>query len=675
MQYRKEIDGLRAVAVVPVILFHAGFEYFSGGFVGVDVFFVISGYLITTIILSEKEKGTFSLVNFYERRARRIIPALFLVMFVSTIFSWFWLSPSHMKDFSESLVAVSIFSSNILFWKETGYWGVENELKPLLHTWSLAVEEQYYVLFPLFLLLMWRFRKRWILSSFFVIALGSLCLSHWAAYNLPTANFFLLPMRAWELAIGAGIAFYFLYRKSMMRSILSHHAVDELLGWSGLVLIAYAVFVFDENTPFPSLYALVPTIGTALIIIFCSKDTISGRLLGSKVFVGVGLISYSAYLWHQPVFVLARHISLKEPTSLLLTGLTVLSLILAFLSWKYIEAPCRKSGFFSRKQIFSFTAIGSIIFIVFGVVGHLSEGYKFRVHPKLAENVSQAKKKSFNNELCANSDLSSTQENIYCVLVPNQEKITFLYGDSHAKALMFEAKKAFSKTDYGLLFAATSACPPVKGVYRADNSDKKACYEKNNQVFEDIVNNPLIEYVILSARWTLGMEGVRFDNKEGGIEHGRKPQLDIVENGKYLLHEDYSHRDLLAKAYLNSIQYLLDSGKKVILIYPVPEAGWNVPDYISRFYWNNPGSVFNKATASTSYKIFKNRNKRTIDALDKIAPNKNLHRIRPDNIFCNSVVAGRCVTHSNGLIFYRDDDHLSDAGAKLILEQVIAKLH
>ncbi len=150
MEYRKEIDGLRAIALIPVILFHAGFESFSGGFVGVDVFFVISGYLITTIILSEKEKGTFSLINFYERRSRRIIPALFLVMLTSTVFAWLWLSPQHMDDFSQSLVAVSVFSSNILFWREAGYWGVENELKPLLHTWSLAVEEQYYVVFPLY---------------------------------------------------------------------------------------------------------------------------------------------------------------------------------------------------------------------------------------------------------------------------------------------------------------------------------------------------------------------------------------------------------------------------------------------------------------------------------------------------------------------------------------------
>lgn len=181
-EYRAEIDGLRAVAVLPVILFHAGVGLFSGGFVGVDIFFVISGYLITTIILSEKEQGTFSLINFYERRARRILPALFLVMAVSLPFAWLRLIPPDLKDFAQSLVAVSTFASNILFWHETGYWATASELKPLLHTWSLAVEEQYYVLFPLFLMLMWRFRKRWILSSFMVVAVLSLALAEWGAW-------------------------------------------------------------------------------------------------------------------------------------------------------------------------------------------------------------------------------------------------------------------------------------------------------------------------------------------------------------------------------------------------------------------------------------------------------------------------------------------------------------
>jgi len=373
MHYRKEVDGLRAVAVIPVILFHAGYEHVAGGFVGVDVFFVISGYLITTIILSEKEKGEFSLLDFYERRARRIIPALFLVMLVSIILSWFLLSPPHMLGFSESLIAVAAFSSNILFWTESGYWGVENELKPLLHTWSLAVEEQYYFLFPLFIMFAWKFGIRFIQWSVLIAGLASLSLSQWAAYNLPIANFFLLPMRAWELAIGAGVAFYFL---------------------------SIAIFSFDESTPFPGFYALLPTIGTALVLVFSTKGTYSGRLLGSSSLVAIGLISYSAYLWHQPLFVFARHSRLEEPSALLFAGLSVISLVLAFFSWKYIEAPFREHKRFSRRQVFAFTAAGSFILISFGIIGHLTEGYQFRVDPELGKIISQATRKSYSNDLC-----------------------------------------------------------------------------------------------------------------------------------------------------------------------------------------------------------------------------------------------------------------------------------
>jgi peptidoglycan/LPS O-acetylase OafA/YrhL len=188
--YRREIDGLRAVAVVSVILFHTGFSPFKGGFVGVDVFFVISGYLITSIILTHKEAGTFSLLNFYERRARRILPALFFIMAVCIPFAWLWLLPGDMKDFSKSLIAVSIFASNILFWRESDYFDAAAELKPLLHTWSLAVEEQYYVLFPIFLLVMWRFAKRWTAATLTAIAILSFAIAQWGAYNNQAAASF-----------------------------------------------------------------------------------------------------------------------------------------------------------------------------------------------------------------------------------------------------------------------------------------------------------------------------------------------------------------------------------------------------------------------------------------------------------------------------------------------------
>lgn len=232
MKYRREIDGLRALAVLPVIFFHAGFKAFEGGFVGVDIFFVISGYLITNIILSDLNAGKFSIVTFYERRARRILPALFFVMLCCLPFAWLWLVPTHLEDFCQSMAAVSVFSSNILFWRESGYFGVASELKPLLHTWSLAVEEQYYLFFPLFLLGLWKLRKRWIFGSLALVAIVSLLLAQWGAYNKPAATFFLLPTRGWELAIGALIAFYFLYKKTMPRSLPNVRRPAKCSVWS-----------------------------------------------------------------------------------------------------------------------------------------------------------------------------------------------------------------------------------------------------------------------------------------------------------------------------------------------------------------------------------------------------------------------------------------------------------
>jgi peptidoglycan/LPS O-acetylase OafA/YrhL len=373
--YRPEIDGLRALAVVPVILFHAGFEAFSGGFVGVDVFFVISGYLITSIILAQKAAGTFSLLNFYERRARRILPALFLVMTVCVPFAWLWLLPRDMQDFAESVGAVSLFLSNHLFLSESGYFETAAELKPLLHTWSLAVEEQYYILFPLFLLIMWRFAKRWTVTTLALITILSFALAQWAAYNKPEAAFFLLPTRGWEIAIGALVAFYFVRYPKLQ----TQRSVQEAGGLIGLLLILYAVFTYSKTTPFPSVYALAPTLGAALIIICTTPRTIVGRLLTTKAVIGMGLISYSAYLWHQPLFVFARYLNNSEPKPIFFLILICASIVLAFATWRYIELPFRDRTRFSRDQIFSYAIIGSICFIAFGLSGrflnHTFENY------------------------------------------------------------------------------------------------------------------------------------------------------------------------------------------------------------------------------------------------------------------------------------------------------------
>ena len=369
MKYRPEIDGLRALAVLPVILFHAGFEYFSGGFVGVDVFFVISGYLITTIIISEMAEGKFSIVNFYERRARRILPALFFVMAACLPFALFWLTPIHLKDFGQSILAVSTFSSNILFWWESGYFGTAAELKPLLHTWSLAVEEQYYILFPVFLMSIWRLGIKWvliILSITFFVSLGT---AQWGAYKSPSAAFFLLPTRGWELLVGALAAFYLKYNAHV-----KSHSINQVLSLLGFLMIIFSISTFDETTPFPSLYALTPTIGTGLLIICAVPKTLVHKLLSLKFVVGIGLISYSAYLWHQPLLAFARHKLLGEVSYFNLVVLCIFSLLMAWFSWRFVELPFRNRQRFNRTSIFRLSAIGIFIFSTIGLTLHFTNG-------------------------------------------------------------------------------------------------------------------------------------------------------------------------------------------------------------------------------------------------------------------------------------------------------------
>jgi len=374
MKYRAEIDGLRALAVLPVILFHAGFEWFSGGFVGVDVFLVISGYLITTIIISEMAEGKFSIVNFYERRARRILPALFFVMAACLPFAWLWLTPNYLKDFGQSLVAVSTFSSNILFWLESGYFDTAAELKPLLHTWSLAVEEQYYILFPLFLMLTWRLGRKWILILLSIVFFISLGVAAWATQysahpKIISGTFFLLPTRGWELLVGVFAAFYLEYNTHS-----KSYTLNQALSLLGFGMIVYSIVEFDKTTPFPSLYALIPTIGTGLLILCAVPKTFIHKLLSLKFIVGIGLISYSAYLWHQPLLAFARHRSLGEVSELILISLLLASLVLAWFSYRFVEGPFRNRKRFSRKVIFRLSAICILLFSTIGLTVNFTDG-------------------------------------------------------------------------------------------------------------------------------------------------------------------------------------------------------------------------------------------------------------------------------------------------------------
>ena len=374
MEYRKEIDGLRALAVIPVILFHAGFTAFSGGFVGVDIFFVISGYLITSLIITDLKAESFSLIKFYERRARRILPALFFVLLICLPFAWLFLLPSDLNKFAKSLIAVPTFTSNILFWRWSGYFDIASELKPLIHTWSLAIEEQFYLFFPILLLIIWRQRNNNFL--FFILlamAILSFSLGQYFSIDRPFFAFFLLPTRAWELLLGSLLAVHcsrndnFKFGKPML----------EIFSLIGIFGIGFSVFYFSKQTPTPSFFTLIPTLSTILLIYSANQSTIVGKLLSTRPLVGIGLLSYSAYLWHQPLIAFLKH-NVDGRNELLYASIAFLTFLLALISWKYIETPFRNGTKFSRQFIFKSSIIVSFFFIFVGIIGVVTDGFAQR---------------------------------------------------------------------------------------------------------------------------------------------------------------------------------------------------------------------------------------------------------------------------------------------------------
>lgn len=498
MKYRSEIDGLRAIAVVPVVLFHAEISWFSGGFVGVDVFFVISGYLITTLILDDLENGQFSLVRFYERRARRILPALFLVMLVSTPVAATLMLPSQFADFAKSLIAVSLFSSNILFWRQSGYFEGPADEKPLLHTWSLAVEEQFYLFFPLFLLLFWGYGRRWIFTSLLIAAATSLMLSEWGWRHEPNANFYLAPTRAWELATGSIAAFLLKYR-----TIHPNNALATI----GLGLILFSVFAYDANTPFPSLYTLVPVVGTALVILHGRGDAWIARFLSWRIFVGVGLISYSLYLWHQPLFAFAR-IRVGDPSLTLMLALIGVSAVLAVLSWRYVEVPIRRRPTaltLRPRRVFRVSGVFMAGFILVGIGGvgisssaiGLSEHERFFLsflhYTSTSTHAHQYRSGSCFYE-SIHGDFEVAYDKDQCLNFSTEKPNFVMVGDSYAAHLWRALDETYGEIN--IMQATAAGCRPLRPYAGA-----RRCTKLVEDVFEEVVRREDVDGVILSGRW------------------------------------------------------------------------------------------------------------------------------------------------------------------------------
>ena len=672
INYRPEIDGLRAIAVLFVVLYHAKFIfwdnlYFNGGYIGVDIFFVISGYLIASIIFKEQLlKNSFSFTDFYKRRVRRILPALIFISLITIPFGLIFIIPNDFIKFSNSLFFSSLFSSNIFFSLSYLVYEAENSMNwPLLHTWSLSVEEQFYIFFPVSLILIFKYFKKYLLHLIFFFLILSLLLATWASINYSLFNFYLLPTRGWELLTGVLLAylekFNFNFKKKKFKIYFPK---------IGIFLIFFSFYLFNDKTLHPSLITLIPIIGCFLIIAFSDRNEIVTKILSHKIFVSIGLISYSLYLWHYPLFSFAEIIEIGQSNNFVKVFLIFLSLILSILSYRFIELPARnnKSSFKKLSIVLIFSTL--IIFFV-SYSSLKTEGFKNRV-PPIFLNYDNSEKlsdliKKYNCKSITDCNFQNTKKNKNLILI----------GDSHMRSIAYDL---FDKTNknFNFIMSVRNGCQFILNVNRVQKEGPAAlkyCTSKAQKERFEFIKNFRNSTIIIGGRLPLLLSEQKFDNLEGGFEG---EMLDYIQNDTRSLLTIEERNKLIIENYRLTINELLRLNNKVVLIYPIPEVGWHVP---RKLYSKFPKNIFgiNKyyeeqfdkdKYVTTSFETFKNRTKTSFMLLNSIK-DKNLVRIYPHKLFCDNFIKDRCITHDSKKLFYLDDDHLSSAGSSLIVNEIL----
>jgi peptidoglycan/LPS O-acetylase OafA/YrhL len=678
LNYRPEIDGLRAIAVVSVILYHAQIylfdaKIFSGGYIGVDIFFVISGYLITLIILKEFAiTGSLSLKYFYERRIRRILPALLLVILMSFPLAWLFLLPLDYIDFAKSVLYSLGFSSNFYFHYSGQQYGATNALfLPFLHTWSLSVEEQFYIIFPIIFLTILRYFKNQILYFLIFGIIISLFLAEWGSKNYPSSTFYFLHTRTWELLLGSLLA-YFEY-KAGHRS--KSKKLNLILPSIGLLLIVHYIFFSDFNDMVgfhPSFHSIYPVFGVCLIIWFSAQNELTTKILSSKLFVSLGLISYSLYLWHYPIFSFARITGFIEGDLIkkILIGLIILTLSL--MSYFLIEKPSRDKKL-KFKLVFYSVIASYLIIITVSLSIIFNKGYINRIPETISKNliITDDTKKMETKDLLLtlkNEKKEMCHDNLNgCSFNENFNKKIYLIGDSHMAFLSYDLKNKAEIKKYHFNTSTRGTCFYFPGFNLINAKTKKIDKLCNEEYFFQLEKKLLEErnsIIIIGGRLPMYLSGYKFNNKEGGIEGGK------VLNKYSTINQENTLNLSFKKAVNKLLEY-----NKVMLIYPIPEVGFHVPKKI----WNNRKIIFDdnkeiNKIYSTSFKVFKERTETSFELLDSIKGN-NIFRVYPHKLFCNTIIQRRCITNDAKNIFYYDDDHLSIKGVDLINNKIIEKIN
>lgn len=646
--YRRDIDGLRAIAILSVVLFHAGVPGLNGGFVGVDVFFVISGYLIGAHVYADIRRHRFRITEFYRKRAKRILPALLVVLGFCEFAGLLVLSPEELMMLSRYCIATVASSANILAWAKSGYFASGADQNPLLMAWSLGVEEQFYIFFPLLMLVLGGIRRRLTLILFAGITLVSLTMCWWITMRNPSAAFYLLPTRAWELAVGVFLAIYEdgrdpleLYRQQKFANL-----------WSilGIALIIFAVLRFDQHTSFPGLAAALPVFGSAMLI--ASPASLVNRIvLGSAPFVFVGSISYSLYLWHWPLLSLA-HIISDQPISVSVgCAIAAISLVCAWCSYRWIEQPFRRSATPSIPLLFRYAML-CVLLALPAVVFHSLKGIPGRFVPMAGL---ESAREDIARDCVGEKD---PVESISCINRNDPRPAVALIGDSHAAAIAPAVADLAEQSGFKLYRIFKYSCPPLIGVAGVLETPTafRACLDFNAKTMKILTSDPSVRIVIMTAYWA----GPEIDH----VAYVTANQVGTVPS------EEVSEANL-ERGLNDTLARLRAAGKKVIIVQDVPVFTFDpvrrtISEYIpvrryigqKLFGWQATEGVAAKEETYIGPQLTSAR------ILQKIAA---AHRVAVFDPEINLCAEEECRFLQDKNLLYGDKQHVTRLGARLAL--------
>lgn len=666
MKYRPDIDGLRAIAVSSVVAFHGGLSFMSGGFAGVDIFFVISGFLITSIIYGDCKGEKFSVAVFYARRAKRILPALIVLIFVCYLLAYFILTTREMKLFSLTAGSSLLGVSNIVFWWTTDYFAPAAEQKPLLMTWSLGVEEQFYLFFPITLYLMHRFLRRAVLPIVVATTILSFALAVWTTARYPTSAFFLIPTRAWELGIGSILAIVRADHPGWSEP--RGQIANDLLASIGALLVGASLVLYDAHVPFPGVAAAMPVLGTALLIV--TRTSLFNRVvLSARPVVFVGLVSYSWYLWHWPLLSFSRVASTRDLGPAASAVIIGLSFVAAVLSWRFVERPFRNSRRPTAPTLLRYgVAVG--VAVVPAVVLNVDPVWLHRlpqayVEQERADIAPGRKVNLFGNasDRCLVGDhATAPRPTAPCVSEGHTPGGVAVWGDSHAASLAHGVRLLAEEKGIAFRQTTKSSCPPLIGVLRRmpDHPLHAAeCGAFDRRVVETIVADPAIETVVLAAYWSAALSGV-----DRYVPEDRASEAVSIEE---------SSGNLLV-GLQNGIDRLLAAGKKVVLVKDTPifdfhpvrrMASMQIPFRRLLDRALNGAPAFDGDVAPWADVAVDVESRRVIDDLVRSRPQVTV--VEPREILCGDE---GCRYASSGRLLFSDPHHLGPYGSKWVVERM-----